>query len=64
VLSVSILGPVRELFTLERFAQTPPQLRRLNDIAFSGDGEPTTCPEFPQLLDAVADMKRSAASTT
>src|SRR5437660_6647623 len=36
-----------ELFTTERFAPTPAALRRLNDIAFSGDGEPTTCPEFP-----------------
>src|SRR5947209_8586630 len=35
-----------ELFQEERFRDTPPALRRLNDIAFSGDGEPTTCPEF------------------
>ena len=41
-----------ELFAIERFVQTPPALRRLNDIAFSGDGEPTTCPEFPQLVEA------------
>src|ERR1700676_2287130 len=27
-----------ELFTIDRFAQTPAELRRLNDIAFSGDG--------------------------
>src|SRR5579872_5621594 len=47
-----------ELFTTERFAQTPPALRRLNDIAFSGDGEPTTCPEFAQLVNAVVDIKR------
>jgi wyosine [tRNA(Phe)-imidazoG37] synthetase (radical SAM superfamily) len=47
-----------ELFTTERFARTPPALRRLNDIAFSGDGEPTTCPEFPRLVEAVADVKR------
>jgi wyosine [tRNA(Phe)-imidazoG37] synthetase (radical SAM superfamily) len=47
-----------ELFTIERFAQTPPALRRLNDIAFSGDGEPTTCPEFPLLVDAVADIRQ------
>jgi wyosine [tRNA(Phe)-imidazoG37] synthetase (radical SAM superfamily) len=47
-----------ELFAIERFAQTPPTLRRLNDVAFSGDGEPTTCPEFPQLVEAVAAIKR------
>src|SRR5438067_13876588 len=34
------------LFDHERFCDTPQVLRRLNDIAFSGDGEPTTCPEF------------------
>src|SRR5438132_8734203 len=28
-----------ELFDMDRFAGTPPVLRRLNDIAFSGDGE-------------------------
>jgi wyosine [tRNA(Phe)-imidazoG37] synthetase (radical SAM superfamily) len=47
-----------ELFTIERFANTPPELRRLNDIAFSGDGEPTTCPEFPQIAETVVEMKR------
>ena len=29
------------IFEDERFAGTPPELRRLNDIALSGDGEPT-----------------------
>src|SRR3984893_749401 len=45
------------LFEQERFAQTPPALRRLNDIAFSGDGEPTTCPQFPAVVEAVAEVK-------
>jgi wyosine [tRNA(Phe)-imidazoG37] synthetase (radical SAM superfamily) len=46
------------LFEHERFRQTPPALRRLNDIAFSGDGEPTTCPRFPEIVRAAADLKR------
>jgi wyosine [tRNA(Phe)-imidazoG37] synthetase (radical SAM superfamily) len=46
------------LFAIDRFAATPPALRRLNDIAFSGDGEPTTCPEFLQVVQAVATLKR------
>ncbi len=46
------------LFEHERFRQTPPGLRRLNDIAFSGDGEPTTCPRFLDIVRAVADLKR------
>src|SRR6476469_2034309 len=31
-----------ELYEDERFSGVPGPLRRLNDIAFSGDGEPTT----------------------
>src|SRR5436853_2707278 len=46
-----------ELFERERFRATPPELRRLNDIAFSGDGEPTTCPAFADVVRAVAEVK-------
>ncbi|MBL8799352.1 MAG: radical SAM protein [Planctomycetia bacterium] len=46
------------LYEHERFRQTPAPLRRLNDIAFSGDGEPTTCPEFLSIVQAVADLRR------
>jgi wyosine [tRNA(Phe)-imidazoG37] synthetase (radical SAM superfamily) len=46
------------LFEHERFRQTPPALRRLNDVAFSGDGEPTTCPRFPEIVRAAAELKR------
>jgi wyosine [tRNA(Phe)-imidazoG37] synthetase (radical SAM superfamily) len=47
-----------ELFHSERFANVPNELRRLNDIAFSGDGEPTTPPEFPEIARSVAELKR------
>jgi wyosine [tRNA(Phe)-imidazoG37] synthetase (radical SAM superfamily) len=47
-----------ELFALDRFTATPPALRRLNDLAFSGDGEPTTCPEFLPIVQEVAALKR------
>jgi wyosine [tRNA(Phe)-imidazoG37] synthetase (radical SAM superfamily) len=46
------------LFEHERFRQTPPALRRLNDVAFSGDGEPTTCPRFLEIVRAAAELKR------
>ncbi len=46
------------LFEHERFRQTPPALRRLNDIAFSGDGEPTTYPRFREIVNAVAELKQ------
>ncbi len=45
------------LFEDERFRSTPEPLRRLNDIAFSGDGEPTTCPIFADVVQAIADVK-------
>jgi len=45
------------LYLDERFAGTPAPLRRLNDIAFSGDGEPTTYPNIDQIVAAVAGVK-------
>ena len=46
------------LFAHPKFAGTPTELRRLNDIAFSGDGEPTTYRNFDELIDACAAIKR------
>lgn len=40
-----------------RFAETPPKMRRVNDIAFSGDGEPTCLPNFDRAVQAAADVK-------
>ncbi|HVW38494.1 MAG TPA: radical SAM protein, partial [Pirellulales bacterium] len=47
-----------ELFRHEKFAAVPPALRRLNDIAFSGDGEPTTYRNFDEIIAACAELKR------
>jgi wyosine [tRNA(Phe)-imidazoG37] synthetase (radical SAM superfamily) len=41
----------------ERFRATPEALRRLNDIAFSGDGEPTTFRNIDRIVAAVAAIK-------
>lgn len=46
------------LFEHPRFRDTPGRLRRLNDIAFSGDGEPTTYKNFDQIIAACAELKR------
>jgi wyosine [tRNA(Phe)-imidazoG37] synthetase (radical SAM superfamily) len=46
------------LFEKERFRNTPLPLRRLNDIAFAGDGEPTTCPELLPIVEAVAAIRK------
>jgi wyosine [tRNA(Phe)-imidazoG37] synthetase (radical SAM superfamily) len=46
------------LFETEKFRDTPAALRRLNDIAFSGDGEPTTYVNFDEIIDRCAAVKR------
>ncbi|HEX4130115.1 MAG TPA: radical SAM protein [Pirellulales bacterium] len=52
------LATTDELFTHEKFALVPRELRRLNDIAFSGDGEPTTYRNFDEIIAACAELKR------
>src|SRR5688500_6530669 len=47
-----------EIYETEKFRATPTELRRLNDIAFSGDGEPTTYRNFDELIGACAEVKR------
>jgi len=42
-----------EIWLHPRFASTPAQLRRFNDIAFAGDGEPTT---YLRLGDAIREV--------
>ena len=46
------------IYETEKFASVPPQLRRLNDIAFSGDGEPTTYKNFDEIIATCAEVKR------
>lgn len=46
-----------ELYQTPKFADTPEPLRRLNDIAFSGDGEPTTYKNFDELMELAAGVK-------
>lgn len=42
------------------FMQTrvPIDARRINDIALSGNGEPTSAAEFPQVIDLIAQVRR------
>lgn len=46
------------LWQANPFDRVPSELRRLNDIAFSGDGEPTTHRNFDDVVAACADVKR------
>lgn len=54
-----VLGMVQSgaIFESDRFRSTPHALRRLNDIAFSGDGEPTTYKNFDELMQRCAELK-------
>jgi wyosine [tRNA(Phe)-imidazoG37] synthetase (radical SAM superfamily) len=45
------------LFEIPPFDGARPPDRRLNDIAFSGDGEPTTAREFPECIERLARLK-------
>ncbi len=49
-----------EIYHHDPFNTIPLPLRRINDIAFSGDGEPTTYPEFPSACRLAADLKKQA----
>ncbi len=48
------------LFDDPMFAGVPAELRRINDIAFSGDGEPTTCKHFVECVEIAASIRRRA----
>jgi wyosine [tRNA(Phe)-imidazoG37] synthetase (radical SAM superfamily) len=49
------LSQTGRIFEERPFEETPSPLRRLNDVAFSGDGEPTDSPHF---LDAMRTAAR------
>jgi wyosine [tRNA(Phe)-imidazoG37] synthetase (radical SAM superfamily) len=46
------------IFETEKFRDVPAAQRRLNDIAFSGDGEPTTYRNFDEIIEACAELKK------
>jgi len=48
------------IYQSDKYRDVPPQLRRLNDIAFSGDGEPTTYKNFDELMERCAEVKAAA----
>jgi wyosine [tRNA(Phe)-imidazoG37] synthetase (radical SAM superfamily) len=46
------------LFAAPPFVAVPDPLRKIVDIAFSGDGEPTTCPQFAEAVALAIRAKR------
>jgi len=50
-----------EIFDLAPFSHTPARLRRVNDIALSGDGEPTACRQFAGAVDLCVQARQRCA---
>lgn len=48
------------LFDEPQFAGVPQEMRVVRDIAFSGDGEPTTCPVFGAAVEMAQAFKKQA----
>ena len=46
-----------QLFDEPEFRGIPPAFQRLNDLAFSGDGEPTLSPAFPAAVQIAAAVR-------
>ena len=53
-----------ELFRGGPLAMTPPSLRTMRDIAFSGDGEPTASPVFLEAVQLAARLRKDHALDT
>jgi wyosine [tRNA(Phe)-imidazoG37] synthetase (radical SAM superfamily) len=49
-----------EIWKHEPFDQTSPEYKRINDIAFSGDGEPTSFKEFGPACELAASVLKQA----
>ncbi len=53
-----------EFFSIPPFDQTPSAHRRLTDISFSGDGEPTMVPEFPEVQQRIISYLQTRPEKT
>lgn len=52
-----------EIWKIVPFDQTEQTLRRLNDVAFSGDGEPTSFNQFGKACELVVDVLKASGLT-
>ena len=52
------------IYETDKFRNVPLKLRRLNDIAFSGDGEPTTYKNFDEIIERCAAVKREVEAAS
>ncbi len=51
------------LFDEPGFLGVPAEIRVIRDIAFSGDGEPTTCPVFAEAVQIAAEVRQAHGLT-
>jgi wyosine [tRNA(Phe)-imidazoG37] synthetase (radical SAM superfamily) len=61
-----LIGMVNDgsLFRDTWLSRTPLEKRELRDIAFSGDGEPTLSPQFSEIVQRVADIRKEICTET
>ena len=51
------------LWSIAPFDTAAPALRVVRDVAFAGDGEPTSCKQFPEAVSVVGRMRDKYALT-
>jgi len=59
LLAVAHMASSGALFEREQFSRVSAERRRLRDFAFSGDGEPTLAPQFPEAVELVATAREA-----
>jgi len=57
LLEKELSGFLRELQHGDFMQRVPPEARRINDIALSGNGEPTSAQEFAEVIEVIAQHK-------
>ena len=50
-------GFLQELQHGDFMRRVPPEARRINDIAISGNGEPTSAQEFADVIEVISELK-------
>ena len=57
LLEKELSGFLHELQHGDFMQRVPPEARRINDIAISGNGEPTSSHEFAEVIEIIANLK-------
>jgi wyosine [tRNA(Phe)-imidazoG37] synthetase (radical SAM superfamily) len=57
LLENELSGFLHELQHGDFMQRVPPDARRINDVAISGNGEPTSALEFPEVIEVIARLK-------